>query len=172
MLRRRSEDTAALLTRGSGWREAKHFLDVLPDTHGAQYVQEYERALRVIIARQISVRQALYPADRDERQSGDHSPVEYVVEHAQERREREPDREHRLHLHEGQVPIVVLQPLLLPFDLLLLLPVQRVAVCLFPFLQLLALLLDLGLQLLILLSSVDHQPRQPFAQQRRAYADK
>lgn len=53
----------------------------LSDAHGTQYVQKYKRALRVIITRKISVRQALYPADRDERQSGDHSPIEYIVEH-------------------------------------------------------------------------------------------
>lgn len=95
----------------------------LSDTHGAQYVQKYERALRIVVAWEISVRQALYPADWDERQPGDHSPVEYIIEHAQQRGERKPDREHRLHLHEGQVPIVVLEPLLLPLDLLLLLSV-------------------------------------------------
>lgn len=88
LLRRRTEDTAALLARSSGWREAKHFLDILKmnrkfctrivdrdktrltylsDTHGAQYVQKYERALRVIVAREISVRQTLYPADGNER---------------------------------------------------------------------------------------------------------
>lgn len=104
-------------------RRATTAVAYLSDTHGAQYVQEYERALCVIVAREISVRQALYPTDWDERQSGNHPAVEYIVEHTQERREREPDREHRLHLHQGQIPIVIFQPLLLPFDLLLLLPV-------------------------------------------------
>lgn len=59
----------------------------------------------------------------------------HAVEHAEQRREGESGSQHRLHLHHRQVAVVVLQLLLISFDLLLVLFVQRVAQRLFPFLH-------------------------------------
>ena len=42
-----------------GWSKSKSLLDVLPDRHGAEDVQEDKAAVGVVIAQQITVRKPL-----------------------------------------------------------------------------------------------------------------
>lgn len=76
LTRRRAKHVVALLARRSRRREAKHFLNVLPDGHGAEDVEKDERAIREIVANKIAMRQSLYHANRQERQFRNHSAIE------------------------------------------------------------------------------------------------
>ena len=74
--RRGAEEVAALLGGGARRREAEQLLNVLPDRHGAEDVEEDERTVSVVLAGQVAVRQALDPRDGRERQLGHHPAVE------------------------------------------------------------------------------------------------
>ena len=49
--------TAGLLAGGSGGSEAQRLLDVLPDGHRAEDVEEYEAAVRHVVTQQVPVAQ-------------------------------------------------------------------------------------------------------------------
>lgn len=51
----------------------------LSDGHGAENVEENERAVGEIFPRQITMGNVLQPADWHERQSGNNSPVESTL---------------------------------------------------------------------------------------------
>lgn len=61
-----SKDAGTVLAGGARRGEAKHLLDVLSNAHGAQDVEEYEGAVRVIVPQQIAVTEALQPRDGGE----------------------------------------------------------------------------------------------------------
>ena len=50
--------TAGLLNGGSGGSEAQRLLDVLPDGHGAEDVEEYKAAVSHVVPQQVPVAQA------------------------------------------------------------------------------------------------------------------
>lgn len=125
---RRSEESSGLLAGGPRRSKAEQLLDVLTDGHRAQNVQEDERTLGVVLTGKITVGQSLDPGDWSERQSGHDATVKDAVEHAEQCREGETRRKHRLHLDQRQIAVVVLQLFLIAFDFLLGRFVQRVAV--------------------------------------------
>ena len=65
-----------LLVGCSRRSEPEKFLDILTDGHRTQYVQEYERAVSVVLTREISMAQTLNPGDGREWQFGHDSAVE------------------------------------------------------------------------------------------------
>jgi len=77
--------------RGS---KSKSFLDVLPDGHGAEDVEEDETAVGHVVSGDVPVTYSLDPVDGCEGQLGDNSAVEDGVEHRQQGSEREPDCKH------------------------------------------------------------------------------
>ena len=79
-----------LLARCSGGGESQCLLDVLPDGHGAQDVEEDEAAVGHVVTEEVPVAQALHPVDRGERELRDHSAIENGVEHGQESSEGKP----------------------------------------------------------------------------------
>ena len=70
-----------LLARCSRGGESQGLLDVLPDGHGAQDVEEDEAAVGHVVTEEVPVAQALHPVDRGERELRDHSSIENRVEH-------------------------------------------------------------------------------------------
>ena len=50
--------TAGLLTSGSGGSEAQRLLDVLPDGHRAEDVEEYKAAVSHVVPQQVPVAQS------------------------------------------------------------------------------------------------------------------
>jgi len=124
-LRRRSEESAALLVGGSRRRESEHLLNVLSYGHRAENVQKYERAVGVVFAGQITMGNVLKPADRHKRQLGDHSTIEYRIEHTKQSCKREADCKHRFHLDHRQISVVSFQFLLLSLEFLLLTSIRH-----------------------------------------------
>lgn len=163
---------AGLLGGRPGGGEAQRLLDVLPDGHGAEDVEEDEGAVREVLAHEVPVREALHPGDGGEGQLGHDLAVEDGVEHGEEGGEDEADGEHGLHLDEHEVAVGVLESLLVALHLALLGAVQGgVAVGLLLLLQPLGLLLDVQLEALVLLRAVHEQPGEALAQQGSADGD-
>lgn len=71
-----SEHATTLFAGGTGRSKAQHLLDVLADGHGAQDVQEDERALGVVVSGQVTVAQSLDPGDRSEGETGHDTTIE------------------------------------------------------------------------------------------------
>lgn len=59
----RAEKTTGLFAGSTRRCEAEHFLDVLPDRHRAENVQEDKGTFRVVITGQVSMTQSLDPRD-------------------------------------------------------------------------------------------------------------
>lgn len=57
--RRGAEEVAALLGGGARRREAEQLLNVLPDRHGAEDVEEDEAAVRHVVPGQITMTDSL-----------------------------------------------------------------------------------------------------------------
>lgn len=83
--------------RGS---QAQQLLDVLSYRHGAQDIQEYKGAVRVVLPGQVPVAQALDEGDGGEGQVGNHTPLKDSIEHAKERSEGKANGKHGLHLYQ------------------------------------------------------------------------
>lgn len=119
---RRGAKEAPCLLRGSPRRgQAKHLLNILPDRHGAENIEEDEGAVSVILPQQVAMGQALDVGEGDKRKFCHHPAVKYGVEHAHEGSKAKANCKHGLHSNHRQVPVVVLQLLLLPLYFLFLL---------------------------------------------------
>ena len=70
-----------LLARCSRGGESQGLLDVLPDGHGAQDVEEDEAAVRHVVTEQIPVAQSLHPVDGGEGELGHNATIKNGIEH-------------------------------------------------------------------------------------------
>jgi len=109
----------------------------------------------------------LNPRDGMKGKFGDDSTVENRVEHGEESGESEADHQHRFHFYERQVSVVRLQFLLLPFQLFLGALVDGVTGVLFFLLQLFTLFFYFIFKFFVLVSSINEDPRESLAGQRR-----
>ena len=94
-----------LLGCGPGGRESEGLLDVLPDAHGAQDVEEDEAAVGEVLAHEVPVAEALHQGDGHEGQLGHDLALEDRVDHGEEGGEHEAHRHHRLHLDHHDVAV-------------------------------------------------------------------
>lgn len=95
--RRRTKKSTGLLGGSSRRGKAKNLLDVLPDGHGAENIEEDEGTVCGVIAQQVSMRQSLDVGNGGKRELCHHSTIKYGIEHAHEGSKAEANRKHGFH---------------------------------------------------------------------------
>lgn len=115
---REGEEAPAGAGRAPGRREAEELLQVGPDAHGAEEVEEGHGAVRGVGPWDAAVAHLVDEGDGLEGQLGDGAALEHGVEHAEDDEEDERDDPAGLELGEGEVAGGLLEAGLDPVHLL------------------------------------------------------